>query len=415
MNTTIIEPTSNFDFTNKIYLGTPSVVSSGVYFTPIFLSDKSVIIQSPMCTTKQGFKNTSGKKMYTDLVFNSNDVFFINWMENLEATTIAIISNMDWFEKKIEQDELETMFVSCFKLYKSGKKYLFRTNVKPNILIYDNSVENTEEKGKIIKMEDIVPDKTTMICILEIRGVKFTSQSFQFDIEIKQIAVVNPDPYLDTCFVKIPMKPSPPIHKLFTQNPTKNNSTFIPLNDISDQLELKGEESKEDELKEEKSKEEESKEEKSKEESKELKKIRDKDKSCSLSRNDIEDIKNSLNVSFNPEVNVQTIPVNKTKKSAKNIKIINDGEEINNDNEEEIIDLLDVEDISTNDEMNEIMFRDELDKNGDTEPIILKKPKDIYYEMFQSALLKADVAKKEADRLYLKAEEIKQKYGIMND
>ena len=133
----IIEPTSNFDFSNKLYLGTPSVISSGVYFTPLFLNDKSVIIQSPPCTTKQGIKNGGGKKVYTDLVFNCNDVFFIDWMENLQAAVQQIIATRDWFEKKIDPEELDTMFVSCFKLYKSGKKYLFRTNVKGNAPIYD--------------------------------------------------------------------------------------------------------------------------------------------------------------------------------------------------------------------------------------------------------------------------------------
>ena len=70
--------------------------------------------------------------------------------------------------------------------------------MKPNIKIYD-------EKDQILSTESITNDKP-IICILEIQGLKFTSRNFQLEIELKQSMVVSPDPFLDECFIKRPVK-----------------------------------------------------------------------------------------------------------------------------------------------------------------------------------------------------------------
>ena len=436
----IIEPTSNFDFSNKLYLGTPSVVSSGVYFTPLFLNDKSVVVQSPPCTTKQGIKNGAGKKVYTDLVFNSNDVFFIDWMENLQAAVQQIIATRDWFEKRIDPEELDTMFVSCFKLYKSGKKYLFRTNVKGNAPIYDQHIN----KGELLSQKDVLPDKTTMICILEIQGIRFTSQSFQFEVEVKQIAVVSPDPYLDTCFVKIAAtkakeaEPEQPINKEEDKPINLLPTSTMLLNDVEETM------AKDDhvpldlapEITEENVEVEVKVEPTAIEPALNVKvKAKEDDNEFSmLSSDDINEVKQALNVSFNPSVNVQTIPAAKPKgKKAGGIKIIEDpkpessleensggnAEEQKNNNDG----LLDFEDMNEEipreekeDEIEEIVL-DNMNTmveatSADTSSLVLKKPDEIYQQIFRAALEKADEAKRQADQLYLEADEIKQKYAL---
>ena len=76
--------------------------------------------------------------------------------------------------------------------------HLLRVNVKQNIKIYD-------EHDQIINSDDITSDKT-IISILEIQGIKFTSRNFQIEVELKQAMVVSPDPFLDECFIKKPAK-----------------------------------------------------------------------------------------------------------------------------------------------------------------------------------------------------------------
>jgi hypothetical protein len=70
--------------------------------------------------------------------------------------------------------------------------------VKPTVKIYDDS-------DQIIKLEDINADKN-IISILEIQGIKFSSRNFQIEFELKQSMTVSPDPFLDECFIKRPIK-----------------------------------------------------------------------------------------------------------------------------------------------------------------------------------------------------------------
>ena len=195
----IIEPTIDYDF-SKLYLGPPTTLVGGAYFTRLmYNTNKQLFIQTPKCLTKQGFIK-SGKKVYTDLMFDNNDTVFINWIENLETKCQELIfsKGQNWFETKLEKEDIESAFTSPFKIFKSGKYYLLRVNVKQNLKIYD-------ECDQIVNNEDISPDKT-IISILEIQGIKFTSRNFQIEIELKQSMIVSPDPFLDECFIKKPLR-----------------------------------------------------------------------------------------------------------------------------------------------------------------------------------------------------------------
>ena len=192
----IIEPTIDFDF-SKLFLATPSSLTGGAYFTRIFLNSKPLYMQTPKCLTKQGFVK-SGKKIYVDLMFDNNDTLLIQWLENLETQCHELIfeKGTQWFETPLEKTDIETTFTSPIKIFKSGKFYLLRVNVKPNIKIYN-------EVDEIISLETITPEMH-MISILEIQGIKFTYLNFQIEIELKQSMVVRPDPFLDECFIRKP-------------------------------------------------------------------------------------------------------------------------------------------------------------------------------------------------------------------
>ena len=168
----IIEPTVDYDFSN-LYLGPPSTLAGGSYFTKImYNTNKLLYLQTPKCLTKQGFIK-SGKKIFVDLMFDNNDTVFINWIENLEAKCQELLFSKGetWFQTKMEKDDIDSAFTSAFKIYKSGKYYLLRVNVKPTIKIQN-------ETNNVVNIEDITPDKH-IISILEIQGIKFTSRNFQ--------------------------------------------------------------------------------------------------------------------------------------------------------------------------------------------------------------------------------------------
>lgn len=207
----VIEPTMDYDF-SKLYFGPPTTLTSGAYFVRILHNtNKSLFIQTPKSLTKQGFIK-SGKKVYTDLMFDNNDTIFINWIENLESRCqeLVYLKRETWFESNLEKDDIENAFTTPFKIFKSGKHYLLRVNVKPNVKIYN-------EVDEIVDMTNVSSDKT-IISILEIQGLKFTSRNFQIEIELKQAMIVSPDPFLDECFIKKPVNKQSNIVKEEKQN-----------------------------------------------------------------------------------------------------------------------------------------------------------------------------------------------------
>ncbi len=205
----IHEPTDQFSF-ETLKLSKPVTAPGGSYFIKFTVNNAPLYIQPPKCKTKQGFLKT-GKRYYTDLIFTSDNDEFIRWMETLEATCHAhLFANRDkWFEGNMEMPEIENYFTSPMKIYKTGKYYMVRVNVQTNLgvpalTIYD-------EDNREISIES-VDDKTDIITILEIKGIKCTATSFQIDIEMKQMLSVKPVELFTKCIIKTPYRPATSVH-----------------------------------------------------------------------------------------------------------------------------------------------------------------------------------------------------------
>jgi hypothetical protein len=369
----IIEPTIDYDFT-KLYFGPPSTLVGGAYFTRLmYNTNKPIFIQTPKCLTKQGFIK-SGKKMYTDLMFDNNDTVFINWIENLEMRCQELIFSKreTWFESKLEKDDIESAFTSPFKIFKSGKYYLLRVNVKPNIKIYD-------EKNQTFSCENITNDNH-IISILEIQGVKFTSRNFQIEIELKQSMIVSPDPFLDECFIKKPIKKQSQIKEEISEE----NTHF----DLDNLIKQSAEELAKQNIK---------------LQEQTINNDEDKEDKTEFSDN-IEPI--DLGVSFD----------NSLKEDNENKdKNLFDLEEAHIDlsNLQEVDEIMSKEEIEEDDNPNvlkEVDLSSTLDNSLET--IQLKKPNQVYYEIYQKAREKAKDAKKNAILAYLEMKNIKKTYML---
>ena len=374
----IIEPTIDYDFT-KFYFGPPSSLAGGAYFTRLmYNTNKPIFIQTPKSLTKQGFIK-SGKKIYTDLMFDNNDTVFINWIENLEARCQELIfaKRESWFETKLEKDDIEGAFTSPFKIFKSGKYYLLRVNVKPNIKIYD-------EKDQILSTESITNDKP-IICILEIQGLKFTSRNFQLEIELKQSMVVSPDPFLDECFIKRPVKKQQKqqVEEVEEVEEEEENITFDLDNLINQSAQH-------------------------------------------LAKNKVEKIfESNEKKNENIENNINPIDLEETFDKPKPLEKYIENENENKhknlfDLEEADIDFTNLQDVNELTEevevvedpniLKEIDLSSTLDNSLET--LQLKKPNQVFYEIYQKAREKAKEAKKNAILAYLEMKNIKKTYML---
>ena len=367
----IIEPTINYDF-SKLYLGPPSTLAGGAYFTRImYNTNKQLFIQTPKSLTKQGFVK-SGKKVYADLMFDNNDTVFINWIENLETKCQELIFNkgQNWFETKLEKDDIESAFTSPFKIFKSGKFYLLRVNVKQNIKIYD-------ETDLIIKSDDVSADKM-LISILEIQGIKFTSRNFQIEIELKQSMIVSPDPFLDECFIKKPIKRQP-INDLILENKelTVNNDLDNFINEsaknLANNIILKENNNNTKSLEQ---------------------------PSVTYNNDSID-----LETSFNTQNKINPYDELEEANIVLDIEDIEDIEEIVKDEQ--------VKDDPVKDDPN-ILKEIDFALENNLESITLKKPNQVYYEIYQKAREKAKEAKKNAVLAFLEMKNIKKTY-LLND
>ena len=194
----ILQPNATFDFAT-ISLSHPTLVNGGAYFTKILVDKRSLYIEAPKCLTKQGFiKN--GKKMCCELMFTNNDEEFIHWMENLEENCQKLIYSKkeSWFQNELEMDDIETAFTAPLRVYKSGKFYLLRVNLKMNYTTNLPVIKIYNEYETPLTTDDIKVD-TQMISIIEIQGIKFTSKSFQIEMEMKQVMIMNSDEIFENC------------------------------------------------------------------------------------------------------------------------------------------------------------------------------------------------------------------------
>ena len=386
----IFEATVDYDF-SKLYLGPPTTGPGGAYFTKLMHNtNKPLYIQTPKSLTKQGFVK-SGKKVYTDLMFDNNDTIFINWIENLENTCQELIfsKGQTWFETKLEKDDIEGAFTSPFKIFKSGKYYLLRINVKPNIKVYN-------EMDQIINIDDVSSEKH-IISIIEIQGIRFTSRNFQIEFELKQAMIVSPDPFLDECFIKKPNKKPTDKEEHVAKNilEEKNDLEEPKLDLVPDVVQVSVPNVAPDVVP---------------DVVPDLAQDLEPDLAQDLAPELLEefdintfinDSANDLAVSFDLSNTIKNTSENENKKQSEN-----ENEEIEHLNNIHL-EITELEDPNI---LKEVDMSLTLEKNLET--ITLKKPNQVYYEIYEKAREKAKEAKKTALQAYLEMKNIKKTYML---
>lgn len=359
----IIEPNNSFDF-SKISLAHPVGIQGGAYFTKIEHNSKPLYIQTSKSLTRQGFVKT-GKKYYCDLMFDKNSETIIHWFENLEAKCHKLIYEKKeaWFQGNLEEPDIETAFNPLIRVYKSGKYYLLRTNIKntkddiPAVKIYN-------EKEIPLSISDITPE-TEIMCILDIQGIKFTTRNFQIEIDLKQVMVLDNEPIFDNCLIKTKKSDTKHLEQpILNEQPQFVMDKFNVMNNSEQELKLEEPIIQETTVQE-------------------------------------ELIEQSKNTDTLEEIEPIDLLQPKTAKSDENISLDIEFEDLAEDIEENNDVLKEI----SNDDLN-------LDKNDLT--MTLKKPNQVYFELYKEARNKAKQAKKNAILAYLEAKNIKKTYMIEN-
>ena len=386
----IVEPNETFDF-DQLTLAHPSGIQGGAYFTKIEYNKKPLYIQTTKGQTRQGFVKT-GKKYYCDLMFDKNSETLITWFENLEERCQNLLyeKRYDWFQNNLEKNDIETAFNSSIRIYKSGKYYLIRTNIK-NTRNDEPAVKIYNENEVVLKISD-VSGETNIISILEIQGIKFTSRNFQIEIELKQVMVLNNEPIFNNCLIKT-AKP-----KVF--NESKDESNYH--NNSVERSNHLGLTAKVISL-----------------EDTHLETVSEKvTENVKLDYIDIETDKKQLLDNNELDLDNNDLGLDNNDLDLVNNDLgldNNDLDLVNNDLDKDLdLDFEDLDEMVNDDpnELKEVTISANLENT--LESIQLKKPNQVYFELYVEARKRAKDAKKNAIIAYLEVKNIKKTYMIDN-
>ena len=366
---------NEFDFT-QLSISQPISVQGGAYFTKLKMKNDTLYIQLPKCVTKQGLNETN-KKAYMDLMFNNDDEYVIEWFENLENKLVDLVYQKKdiWFQNEMEKEDIETFFNPICRPFKGGKFHLVRINIPRNKTLSSQYHCNVyDENENIIPIQDI-NDKHSIIPVLEIQGIKFSARNFQLELLGKQIMILNNKPLFKGCVIKRSNEEntveSKELEKESELEETINNAVTDNIQSSLGDNSEKGLVSEET-----------------------------KSENSILQESILETLTDDDDNAIDNVVDSKITEV--IESSNDNVEQQDKESDIIEENLEEKANTsgsIDLEDITT-----------QLSINNSESKIILKKPNEVYYEIYKIAKDKAKQHKKAAISHYLEAKKIKNTY-----
>lgn len=372
-----------FDF-NKIVLTQPSPLQGGSYITKIRYNGEPLYLQFPKVLNRNGLIETN-KKSYIDLMIDSENNEFIEWLENLETKLQEkIYEKRDlWFDNELELEDIETAFSTCCRPYKGGKLHLVRINIPKNKSLNQHICNVYDENQNEIEIKDI-NENNYLITIIEFYGVRFSSKSFQIELFAKQVMSLQNKKLFNNCIIKT--------NNISQPQELKKEVDINSQTVISQQL---------------------------------TNELFDNEKQNNQENIDQDKINNTIDQDINNENLNETSILQETTSEIQN----NNLEKTPDNKEENIIFSVqegsnedksnfpeentekDLEDLEKKDDLLDITQEIQNDINNN-EGITLKKQNEVYYEMYKIAKEKAKNAKKLALEAYLEAKNIKKEHML---
>jgi hypothetical protein len=376
----ICDTGKDFQF-ESLTLAQPNGLQGGSYFTRLMLNDNPVYIQAPACQTKQGIV-TNGKKSYCDLMFTGDNEEILDWFENLEKTLIDKIYEKRnlWFHNSLEKEDIENAFTSLMRVYKSGRFYLVRVNLAKNKSSSQKPFTCFDDQENPVDPEIIKDQDVKVIPLLEFLGVKFSSKSFQIEVCLRQLMVLNEKEMFNTCLIKKSSK-NDDERQDSSVNTDESSSEGSPISPVDlGSIEVKVPEVNDDVGE-------------ATLETNVL--VNDKPEDVDINTESVKEVQSK---SPSPEPNVESkspSPEPNVESKINLVDVTNDLEEVK---------------VEKDNSLEEINFDIENLEEEDT--ISLKKPNEVYFEIWREARLAAKQARKQALQAYLNAKNIKATYML---
>lgn len=376
-------PNSDYKF-DQLELESPQAMQGGgAYFAKITQGKDQAVVQFPQCTTKSGIVSTK-RSTYLDLMYDRNDhLDIVGWSESLVNRVSVLIDQKKalWFSNDLTSDDIENMFSSLHRDFKSGSKILIRATIETSRGSGDLKCKVYDEDEKIILDRAVIDSRSTkaIIPLVLVDGVKFTARSIEIELKVKQMMLLNEErPQSPACMIK---RENDKIDIKALPITTDDDDSLVNLDHIDD---------------------------------------------ASLVADQVADVV----VETRPDGELEEVSVElqedlselesgsdgaseETRTSTAVSE--NDGSEDNANGLEEVT-LGDLSDFPEPDKDKDIaedaIAEVEIELSGDGHAMKLKKPNEVYYEIYKAAKLKAKQMRRAAVEAYLEAKQIKTKYML---
>ena len=358
---------------DELSLANPHGLQGGAYFSKLRLLGKTISFQTPKSKTKNGIIKTD-KKIYCDLLFDKEDDDVIEFITELEDKIKNLIYEKKdkWFHTDMDMDTIDYHWQNVLRPYK-GSYVLLRCFIKKpkNTLNSTPTIQIYNEDEQLLDLDKVTKDKS-IVSLLDLTGLKFTSQSFSLEFNLTQVMILNDEIKRNKCLIKKNTVEEPKtLDKIekptnLTQDVVIENKTEIAKDIEPETLEI--------------------------------------------------NIKTEKVIDNDDNVDNEEIPETDQlqKEEIKNENITNEHSESNKinlvvqdnleKNEEPPMEI--EENLNELDELNEI----NLEIPSELESVHLKKPNEVYLEIYKEVKKRAKEAKKKAIEAYLEAKRIKSLY-----
>lgn len=347
---------------DELSLANPHGLQGGAYFSKIKLLGKTISLQTPKSKTKNGIIKTD-KKIYCDLLFDKEDDDVIEFITELEDKIKNLIYEKKdkWFHTDMDMDTIDYHWQNVLRPYK-GSYVLLRCFIKKpkNTLNSTPTIQIYNEDEQLLDLDKVTKDKS-IVSLLDLTGLKFTSQSFSLEFNLTQVMILNDEIKRNKCLIK-----KDTVEEAKTLD--KIEKTTI----ITDPVVI--------------------------ENKTEIAKDTDNEPETAEFTIKTEKVIDNVDNEETPEID----QLQKDDSESKKINlVVHDNLEKNEEPPMEI-----EENLNELDELNEI----NLEIPSELESVHLKKPNEVYLEIYKEVKKRAKEAKKKAIEAYLEAKRIKSLY-----
>jgi hypothetical protein len=170
---------------NQLSISDPLTIDDDTYFCKFGYNNMPFVIKtSKICYVK----NATTK--FINVSLTSKD--YLVWFETFYKDCIQMFyeKSDDWFEDPIELNELEFSFINPLKSNIKDSCFDVQCIIDPNRLNINDSNENIRNLDNI--------NESKVIPTFHIKGIKFNSKHFMFEIELVNLYVILDEEPLPT-------------------------------------------------------------------------------------------------------------------------------------------------------------------------------------------------------------------------